>query len=152
MKTIAVILLAAVGLFLIAMKSVLLMLVVQYVLLYRMLPWYLNWRYERLHRAAGGIKYPECPCWGCDTRHSLAAHGFKTTREAISWKRAIRTRFYYTWHDTPLRPVSGCSCEQCLKLLRAERIEAARLRDEREAIEIVASPPPKQEWMAGGWS
>lgn len=125
---------------------------VQYVLLYRVLPWYLNRRYERLHRAAGGIRYPECPCFGCDTRHSLAAHGFKTTREAVSWKRMIRTRMEYTWHDTPLRPVHDCSCKQCRKLLHEARIEAGRLRDEREAIEVTVSPPPKQEWMAGGWS
>ncbi len=134
------------------MKGLLLYFVVYYVAFFRLGPWYFNRRYERLHRAAGGIKYPECPCWGCFTRHDLAAHGFKSTREAVSLKRAIRTRFEDTWHDTPLRPVAGCSCKKCLRLLHEQRVEAARLRDEREAIEVVVSPPPKQEWLAGGWS
>ncbi len=117
----------------------------------RLLDRYFDRRYERLHRLAGGIKYPECACWGCDIRHRLAAHGFKTTREAFSWKRALRTRMDYTWFDTPLRPVPGCPCKQCLRLLHAERTERARLRDEREAIVIEASPAPKPVWLSGGW-
>lgn len=133
------------------MKFLLCFLVVQYVVLYRWLPWYFNRRYERLH-PPGSVRYPECTCWGCYDRHQLASYGFKSTREAVSWKRMLRTRGYDTWHDVPLRPVAGCSCKQCRRLLHQERVEAARLRDEREAIEIEATPAPKQEWMTGGWS
>jgi hypothetical protein len=125
---------------------------VSIVFFWRILPAWFERRHERLHRLAGGVKYPECMCIGCWSRHELAAHGFASTKEAFSWKRALQTNFNNTWHETPLRSVAGCHCTQCRRLLREEREERVRQRDEREAIAIKVSPPPPPEWMAGGWS
>lgn len=111
--------------------------------LHRVVTRHFHRRYEKSH--ADGRRYPTCPCWGCDIRHRLAAHGFRSTQEAVSWKRTILTGFDNTWHDTPLREVPGCSCKQCIELRR-------EARDARDAIEVVRSVPKKQDWMTGGWS